>query len=120
MRNFLFENIWMLSRRDRRARRVEFHENKNLIWGRNHTGKSSLVKTMFLTLGAKPQGNLTQWDEHTVSLVGFRVDNRRFQALHSSGIRALFENGVLLVATSEHSEWSAACLLYTSCDILRR
>ncbi len=108
MRNFLFENIWMLSRRDRRARRVEFHENKNLIWGRNHTGKSSLVKTMFLTLGAKPQGNLTQWDEHTVSLVGFRVDNRRFQALHSSGIRALFENGVLLVATSEHSEWSAA------------
>lgn len=108
MKNFLFESIWMLSRRDRRARRVEFHENKNLIWGRNHTGKSSLVKTMFLTLGAKPQGNLTQWDEHTVSLVGFRVDGRRFQALHSSGIRALFENGVLIVSTSDHSEWSAA------------
>lgn len=108
MKDFRFESIWMLSRRDRRARRVEFHENKNLIWGRNHTGKSSLVKTIFLTLGAKPQGNLTQWDEHTVSLVGFRVDGRSFQALHSSGIRALFENGVLIVATSDHSEWSAA------------
>ena len=108
MKSFLFESIWMLSRRDRRARRVEFHENKNLIWGRNHTGKSSLVKTMFLTLGAKPQGTLTHWDEHTVSLVGFRVEGRSFQALHSSGIRALFENGVLIVATSDHSEWSAA------------
>lgn len=108
MRNFLFESIWMLSRRDRRARRVEFHENKNLICGRNHTGKSSLVKTMFLTLGAKPEGKLSHWDEDTVSLVGFRVDNRRFQALHSSGIRALFEDGVLVAATSEHSEWSAA------------
>lgn len=108
MKSFLFESICMLSRRDRRARRVEFHENKNLIWGRNHTGKSTLVKTMFLTLGAKPQGNLTQWDEHTVSLVGFRVENRRFQALHGSGIRALFENGALIVATSDHSEWSAA------------
>lgn len=108
MKSFLFESIWMLSRRDRRARRVEFHENKNLIWGRNHTGKSSLVKTMFLTLGAKPQGNLTQWDEHTVSLVDFRVDGHSFRALHSSGVRALFENGVLVVATSDHSEWSAA------------
>lgn len=108
MKSFRFESIWMLSRRDRRARRVEFHENKNLIWGRNHTGKSSLVKTMFLTLGAKPQGNLTQWDEHTVSLVDFRVDGRCFRALHSSGIRALFENGILVVATSDHSEWSTA------------
>lgn len=108
MKSFRFESIWMLSRRDRRARRVEFHENKNLIWGRNHTGKSSLVKTMFLTLGAKPQGNLTQWDEHTVSLVDFRVDGRCFRALHSSGIRALFENGILVVTTSDHSEWSTA------------
>lgn len=118
MKNFLFESIWMLSRRDRRARRVEFHENKNLIWGRNHTGKSSLVKTMFLTLGAKPQGNLTQWDEHTVSLVGFRVDGRSFQALHSSGIRALFENGILIVATSDHSEWSAAFASVTGFNLV--
>ncbi len=108
MKSFLFESIWMLSRKDRRARRVEFHEKKNLIWGRNHTGKSSLVKTLFLTLGAKTQGNLSKWDEQTVSLVSFRVDTRRFQALHSAGIRALFENGVLIVATSEYSEWSAA------------
>ncbi|WP_222105398.1 hypothetical protein [Denitromonas ohlonensis] len=118
MKSFLFESIWMLSRRDRRARRVEFHENKNLIWGRNHTGKSSLVKTMFLTLGAKPQGNLTQWDEHTVSLVGFRVDGRSFQALHSSGIRALFENGVLIAATSDHSEWSAAFASVTGFNLV--
>lgn len=118
MKNFLFESIWMLSRRDRRARRVEFHKNKNLIWGRNHTGKSSLIKTMFLTLGAKPQGTLTQWDEHTVSLVGFRVDGRSFQALHSSGIRGLFENGELIVATSDHTEWSTAFASVTGFNLV--
>ncbi|TVO63688.1 hypothetical protein FHP89_14025 [Denitromonas ohlonensis] len=73
---------------------------------------------MFLTLGAKPQGNLTQWDEHTVSLVGFRVDGRSFQALHSSGIRALFENGVLIAATSDHSEWSAAFASVTGFNLV--
>lgn len=109
MRSFLFESIWMLSRRDRRARRVEFHERKNLICGRNHTGKSSLVKTMFLTLGARPLGALNQWDEHTVSLVEFRVNGRKYRALHSSGMRALFDaDGALRVATSDHSDWTAA------------
>lgn len=109
MKNFLFESIWMLSRRDRRARRVEFHKNKNLIWGRNHTGKSSLIKTLFLTLGAKPQGALTQWDKDTISLVAFRIDERKFQALHKAGTRALFDgNGDLIVATSDYSEWSTA------------
>lgn len=107
MRSFLFENIWMLSRKERRGRRVEFHPNKNLIQGRNHTGKSSLIKTLFLTLGARPQGKLIKWDEDTISLVDFRVDDQKFQALHQSGFRALFsEDGRLLAATGDHGEWS--------------
>jgi hypothetical protein len=108
MRSFLFENIWMLSRRDRRGRRIEFHPNKNLIQGRNHTGKSSLIKTLFLTLGARPQGKLLKWDEDTISLVDFRVDGQKFRALHQSGFRALFsEDERLLTATGDHGEWSA-------------
>jgi predicted nucleic acid-binding Zn-ribbon protein len=108
MRSFLFENIWMLSRRDRQGRRVEFHRNRNLIQGRNHTGKSSLIKTLFLTLGARPQGKLIKWDEDTISLVDFRVDGRIFRALHQRGTRALFdEDGRILVATGDHAEWSA-------------
>lgn len=108
MRSFLFENIWLLSRKESRARRIQFHPKRNLIQGRNHTGKSSLIKTLFLTLGARPQGNLSKWDENTVSLVDFSVDGRKFRALHQSGNRALFsETGELLVATGEHATWSA-------------
>ena len=107
MRSFLFENIWMLSRRDRRGRRVEFHKNTNLIQGRNHTGKSSLIKTLFLTLGARPQGKLITWDEDTISLVDFRVDGQRYRALHQRGTRALFAgDGRLIVSTGDHGEWS--------------
>lgn len=109
MRSFLFENIWMLSRRDRRARRVEFHAGKNLILGRNHTGKSSLIKTLFTTLGARPGGELRQWDENTISMVGFSVAGRKYSTLHQAGTRALFDQqGNILAATGDHSEWSLA------------
>jgi hypothetical protein len=98
----------MLSRKDRRARHVEFHKGKNLIQGRNHTGKSSLIKTLFLTLGAKPQGQFDKWDENTISLVEFRADGRKFRALHQAGTRALFdEDGNMLIATGDRAEWIA-------------
>ena len=109
MKSFLFEDIWMLSRRDRRAKRVEFHVGRNLILGRNHTGKSSLIKTLFTTLGARPEGELRQWDENTISKVGFSLDGRRFSVLHQTGTRALFDrDGRILISTGDHSEWSSA------------
>ncbi len=109
MKNFLFENIWLLSHKDQRARAIQFHPNKNLIVGRNHTGKSSLIKTLFRTLGARPQGKLEQWDDNTISVVGFIIDQKRFRAIHQRGHRALFdEYSNLLAATSNHEEWTEA------------
>lgn len=97
----------MLSKKDRRARTIAFHPKKNLIVGRNHTGKSSLIKTLFLTLGARPTGELAQWDENAISLVEFSIDNRRFRALHQNHYRALFDiEGRLIDSTRSHSEWS--------------
>jgi len=107
MRSFLFENIWLLSHKERRALCVKFHPYKNLIQGRNHTGKSTLIKTLFLTLGAKPTGELIKWDKDTISLVDFRVNSEKYRVLHQSGTRALFaETGHLIIATSDHAEWS--------------
>ncbi len=86
---------------------MEFDKTTNLIQGRNHTGKSSLIKALFLTLGARPRGELTKWDEGTISLVDFRVGEQKYRALHQSGTRALFaEDGRLIVATGSHGEWS--------------
>jgi hypothetical protein len=107
MKSFLFKSIWLLSRKERKARFIEFHEKKTLLQGKNHTGKSSIIKSLYLTLGAKPQGDLDQWDENTISLVDFSVDGLSYRALHQSGWRALFnENNQLLVASGTHADWS--------------
>lgn len=119
MRSFLFESIWLLSRQDGRARQVSFHKNKNLIWGRNHTGKSSLLKSLYLTFGAKPQGELGQWDNQTVSLVDFRINGRKLRVLHSAGVRALFnEGGELITVATDHAEWSAAFASVTGFNLV--
>lgn len=113
MKSFRFENIWLLSHRDRKARHVNFHPRKNLLRGRNHTGKTSLIRALFETLGAKPQGTLEAWDENTASLLEFSVDERHFFALHQNGRRALFNaNREMIVATSKFGEWSQ-----TFCDV---
>ena len=119
MTNFLFESIWMLSHRDRRARSISFHPRKNLIVGVNHTGKSSLIKTLFLTLGAHPKGKLRQWDENTISLVDFTVGQKRFRALHHQGYRALFDRqGGLIAAAGSHSQWADSFALATGFNLV--
>lgn len=107
MHRFRFKNIWLLSHREKKARHVEFHPNKNLLVGRNHTGKTTLIRSLFETLGAKPQGELEQWDENAASLLEFSVDDKRYFALHQDGRRALFDAHLnLLISTSKFGEWS--------------
>ncbi|PHM20487.1 MAG: hypothetical protein CK604_06060 [Curvibacter sp. PD_MW3] len=109
MRSFLFEDIWILSRKDKRARIVDFNPGKNLILGRNHTGKSSLIKSLFTTLGATPSGKLQGWNEDTITKVGFSVDGIRYAALHQAGTRALFDaEGQTLTVAQNQSAWSEA------------
>lgn len=107
MKSFRFENVWLLSRQEQRARAISFHRNKNLILGGNHTGKSSLIRSLFEALGASPEGKLEQWDENAVSVVQFSVNDLRYHALHQMGCRALFDaNGTMLVATGNGRVWS--------------
>ncbi|WP_426396443.1 hypothetical protein ACN9M1_00430 [Ralstonia sp. R-29] len=109
MKSFRFENIWLLSHQAKKAKHINFHPKKNLVVGRNHTGKTSLIRTLFETLGAKPHGKLEFWDDSTVSVLEFVVDEKHFYAAHQSGRRALFNsNRELIVATSNFQEWSRA------------
>lgn len=107
MHRFRFRNIWLLSNREQKARHVEFHPSKNLLVGRNHTGKTTLIRSLFETLGATPQGKLEQWDENAVSLLEFSVDDKHYFALHQDGRRALFDATFgLLISTTKFGEWS--------------
>jgi len=83
-----------------------FHPKRTLICGLNHTGKSSLIRPLFETLGANPQGTLEKWDNDSISIVEFSIDNKIYFALHQRGIRALFDSRKnLLLASADYHEW---------------
>lgn len=107
MKNFLFESIWIVSPKERRGRTETFHPRKNLIVGLNHTGKSSLIKTLFKTMGASPSGDLKKWDPETMAAVGFSVDGCSYRVVHQNKSRGLFDSdGTLIWAAKAHKEWS--------------
>jgi hypothetical protein len=106
MRNLRFENIWLLSQNEKRAKKVTFDQGRNLIVGRNHTGKSSLIKSIFLAFGARPEGKLDRWDKEAAAFVKFSVDGVHFQVLHQSSCRALFSgDGQFLHAAANSADW---------------
>jgi predicted ATPase len=107
MKNFRFNAIWLASPREKKARTVGFHARRNLIHGMNHTGKSTIIKNLFLTLGARPEGKLQKWDDTAASAVSFNVDQNSFLAVHQLGVRAMFgSKGELIASASSHKEWT--------------
>ena len=106
MQNFRFESIYLLSQNEQRAKKAIFHQRRNLIVGRNHTGKSSLIKSLFVALGARPEGKLDRWDKAVVTLVTFSVNENRFRVLQQHSYRALFgHDDRLISATSVGADW---------------
>lgn len=106
MRNLLFENIWILSRKDQAAREIEFHPRKTLFVGRNHTGKSSLIKAIFETIGAPPSGKLDKWDYGATSLLRLSVNGTSYHILRQGNHRALLDaDKKQLRMASSWGEW---------------
>jgi AAA15 family ATPase/GTPase len=106
MKNFRFESISLLSQGEKRARKVTFHHRLNLIVGRNHTGKSTLIKSIFLAFGARPEGDLDRWDENAVALVAFSIDEKRYNIVQQQSFRALFsDDGGFLFSSGSASGW---------------
>ncbi len=55
MKRLRFEELLLLSRKERRGRRIQLHPTSTVIKGANDTGKSALIKSLYWTLGAEPK-----------------------------------------------------------------
>src|ERR1039458_8819674 len=107
MKNLRFKSLQLLSERERKARIVPFHPNRNLILGLNHVGKSTLTKQIFETLGASPMGKLEGWDEATISLLTAIIDDKEVYFVRQLSNRAIFNSdGQLVASAGRLGEWA--------------
>ena len=68
MKNLKFKEIYLISNVERKARKIVFSPHLNIILGKNRNGKSSLLKSLYWTMGADPAKMHEKWiNANTVS-----------------------------------------------------
>lgn len=106
MKSLQFRSLRLLSQREQKGRTVTFHPRRNLIFGMNHVGKSSLIRQIFETLGATPIGTLQGWDPATICLLTVSVEGEDFLFLRQFNNRALLSStGELIACAASSSDW---------------
>jgi hypothetical protein len=93
MKRLYFTELRMLSTVERRARKIVFDRTRTVIKGLNDTGKSSLIKTIYRTLGAEPPQIHPRWESADVrSALTFELEGETFTILRDGGRFTLFDS----------------------------
>jgi hypothetical protein len=93
MKRFYLDELLMLADKEKAARRVKFHRRVTIIKGPNDTGKSSLMKTIYHTLGAVAPNIHDKWKEAKVrSAVRFTIDERQYTMLKDGDRYTMFDS----------------------------
>ncbi len=88
----------LLSTTEKKAKKVEFDERRTLIFGKNGTGKSSLIKSIYKTFGAEPFKDHPTWKKLSpISFVRFKVDNISYSILKDGKLYGLFDGNNELI-----------------------
>src|SRR3569623_1459175 len=94
--------ILLISDREKTGRRISFNEEMTIVLGRNDTGKSSLLKSLYWTFGADPAVVHPNWLRAQVTaLVRFEISGKRYSILRRERFFALFDASDAVVATFE-------------------
>jgi len=103
MKKLRFESLELLSRRERRARKIEFHPRLTIIKGANDVGKSSVIKSLYWAFGASSPKVHPTWARANIkALVTFTVDGHRYRIFRDHDTFGIFDaDGKLLLGTSQ-------------------
>lgn len=101
MKKLKFEKLWLLSLRENKARKETIDASVTCVVADNDFGKSSLVKSLYATLGSDPTRVPDAWkNARVISLLRFTVDDTRFYMLRQDAFFAFFDGEKKLVWTA--------------------
>jgi hypothetical protein len=107
MKSLRFKKLWLVSETERAARSISFHPKMTLMVGKNHTGKSTILKHLFRTLGCDMKGKAVKWDNLAISVLEFELDEVLYTAYRRANVFALRdESQEKIFATTNYSEWA--------------
>ncbi len=105
MRSFQFKKLWLLSEREQKARVIPLKPHANAMVGTNHTGKSTISRSLFTAFGCSTRPLGGEWDKDAVIAVEFDIEGRIYTILRRGEVYTLFDSQRnLLWATSGAGE----------------
>lgn len=87
----LIRKLTILSIPEKSAKSVTFHPQRNLITGENDVGKSSIIKSIYHSLGADVHFDDLWEKSDAVSLLTFSYNNKDYKILRSRDCFGLFD-----------------------------
>ena len=100
MKRLKFKKLWLLSNQEKKARVEDFSSPTTAVVADNDFGKSSLVKSLYATLGAEPSRTPENWkNAKAETLLEFEIDGSSFFMLRQAGRFALFDESKQLIWT---------------------
>ncbi|MDQ0228856.1 chromosome segregation ATPase [Metabacillus malikii] len=92
MKKLILNEIKLVSLLEKKARKFHFHPKITIIKGENHTGKSSLIKSIYWTFGATPKNLHPNWQKaDVISLIDFSIDDIPYSILRKGDFFAIFD-----------------------------
>ncbi|MCG9747244.1 hypothetical protein [Shewanella sp. Isolate8] len=91
LNQLLIKKLTILSIPEKSAKTVTFHPQRNLITGENDVGKSSIIKSIYHSLGADVQFDNIWEKADAISLLTFSYSNKDYMILRSRDHFGLFD-----------------------------
>jgi len=92
MRSFRFEKIWLLSEREQKARAITLSPDATALVGTNHTGKSTVTRSLFSVFGCSTRPLGGEWDAEAIVAVEFNIEEQKHTLLKRGGLHTLFDS----------------------------
>lgn len=93
MKKLTLKEIKLVSLLEKKGRRIHFHPKTTIIKGENHTGKSSLIKSIYWTFGATPKNLHPNWQKaDVITVIDFSIDDISYSILRRGKFFAIFDD----------------------------
>ncbi|MGV3581643.1 MAG: AAA family ATPase [Methylophilus sp.] len=92
MKNLRLISMLLVSHREKKARKIDFHPEVTVIQGENDTGKSSVIKSIQYVFGANPHKVHPNWKQADVAiLLRFTLDGVIYSIYRHRNSFSLFD-----------------------------
>ncbi len=115
MKRLTINKLIVISQSESRSLEIPFKNGLNIILGGNKTGKSSLIKSIFTTLGCECRKNEADWKKLiSAYILFFRYGEKQFCVVRQGKKYQIFENSEsaysCIIETKDFQEYSN-CLM---------